>query len=67
MPTINPITNHLENENNAQMTSALKQAKQSKKPNINRISKKYNVPRSTFQDHISAVLHMGQNLDHNHT
>jgi len=36
------------------MTSALKEAKQSKKPNMNRISKKYNVPRSTLQDHISG-------------
>jgi len=33
-----------------QMTSALKEAKQSKKPNINRIPKRYNVPRSTSQD-----------------
>jgi len=54
MPTINPKTNHLENENNA----ALKQAKQSKKPNINRISKKYNIPTSTLQDRISGhVMH----------
>jgi len=36
------------------MTSALKEAKQSKKPNVNRISKKYNVPRPTLQDRISG-------------
>jgi len=41
------------------MTSALKEAKQSKKPNINRISKKYNVPRSTLQDHISGHVTHG--------
>jgi len=43
MPTINPTTNHLENKSNGretQMTSALKEVKQSKKPNIDRILKK---------------------------
>jgi len=40
------------------MTSALKEAKQIKKPNINRISKKYNVTRSTLQDRINGrVVH----------
>jgi len=54
MPTINQTTNHLENETmETQMTSALKEAKQSKKPNINKISKKYNIPRSTLKDRIS--------------
>jgi len=42
-----------------QMTSALKEAKQSKKPNINRISKKYVVPRSTLQDCISGRVTHG--------
>jgi len=39
--------------------SALKEAKQSKKPNINRILKKYNVPRSTLQDSISGRVTHG--------
>jgi len=41
------------------MTSALKEAKQSKKLYINRISKKYNVPRSTLQDRISSCVTHG--------
>jgi len=39
-----------------QMTS---EAKQSKKPNINRISKKYNVHRSPLQDRISGCVTHG--------
>jgi len=58
MPTINPTTNHLKNENN-ERRPALKEAKQNKKPNINRISKKYNVPRSTLQGHISGRVTHG--------
>jgi len=34
-------------------------SKQSKKPNINRIPKKYNVPRSTLQDRISGLVTHG--------
>jgi len=44
-----------------QMTSTMKEAKQSKKPNINRISKRYNVLRSTLQDFISGHVTHGTN------
>jgi len=56
MSTINLTTNHL--ENNAWRLSIEGGKAEQKKPNISRISKKYNVPRSTLQDRISGhVIH----------
>ena len=39
--------------------SVLKEAKQSKKPKINRILKKYKVPRFTLRDRISGRVSHG--------
>jgi len=55
LPTINPTTNHLENKKNTEDIS-IEGDKAEQKTNINRISKKYNVPRSTMQNRISGCV-----------
>jgi len=47
LPTINPTTNHFENENNGD-DIGIERGKSEQKSNVNRISKKYNAHRSTL-------------------